>query len=787
MKVGAWMTGALLLALPSLAQASEAPPCSELPDVAWNAETSVDFQFLVSLGLPRVPSAKDLYIQALCGVDNAAMWDLVDSGKGAMLSVPQALIDPLHELTPNVGRVTHVYVRGGGRDREIAVILMAEGYEGPIFEVDAPQAWPAEDLELAKTIWNGIPYEPLRIASQWTHEVARYESEYSFSVELLGLDITLFTQKNRALAPIWGTVLMPEANASRPDVYLHELTHMIDWSLHGTDHLFYAEGFSEISRINNSILGVRIPLWFSERYPQSAEFDCKTESYEPHGHVSRYSRCGELSVEDYGDSLCMALAATQAYAMSEFDGPLRMFGPSQMYDPSWLYGRTGNDDASVLAEKASWLEGEFGIRQGVEMDADGDGVPWKPGLFGGDCDDTNPVIGSCEDTVCSSNADCDDADPCTNDLCSASSCIHTTLDSDADGSPDGSCGGSDCADDDPTVGAGTVEDCSGACGIQGVQVCNGGVWSACSAPPTCDCEPGSVSVEGCGSCSTATRVCADDGSWNELGPCTPTDPTSDGCAPGTVTEADECGSMSCDGSSIDLVGEYTCDATCTWQMTQACTPAMPTTPEVCNGSDDDCDGTSDEGCPQGLQLSSTTPSGWYGGTGGTLVESNCFAGDALVGLRMQDVTYSIFLNSHPVLGDVSGICGNLDLETSGIPYTYEVDTGGTYNLSFHNNSPSSYGTFMCPGGQVLTGADLGTGWYVDRIRLRCGAPTLTGSYGSYGMAVDSGVQSGTYFHGNAITDTYNCPAGSVMTGLRSRSGDVIDALAFNCATLGLDY
>ena len=74
--------------------------------------------------------------------------------------------------------------------------------------------------------------------------------------------------------------------------------------------------------------------------------------------------------------------------------------------------------------------------------------------------------GSC---ITMAGTTCDDGDPCTADLCDpgAGGCVTTIVDGDGDGAPamsvgGVSCGGTDCADDDPSRYPGATEVCDGA-------------------------------------------------------------------------------------------------------------------------------------------------------------------------------------------------------------------------------------------------------------------------------------------------------------------------------------
>lgn len=109
----------------------------------------------------------------------------------------------------------------------------------------------------------------------------------------------------------------------------------------------------------------------------------------------------------------------------------------------------------------------------------------------------------------------------------------------------------DCDDLDPAVGAVGERVCAGACG-DGVVTCTDGVWGECSAPTSCDCDPGTAPrTIDCGSCGTQRQVCTD-GTWVDDGVCTGAGP----CSPGEIGTGGACGNCGME--------RRTCGADCTW-------------------------------------------------------------------------------------------------------------------------------------------------------------------------------------------------------------------------------
>ncbi len=188
-----------------------------------------------------------------------------------------------------------------------------------------------------------------------------------------------------------------------------------------------------------------------------------------------------------------------------------------------------------------------------------------------------------------------------------------------------SCNGAD-DDCDGTVDDGLTRSCGttdvGACAF-GTESCVGGAYGACMgaiAPGTELCE-GSVDEdcdgtvdEGCGCVSGTTRACGSAvgacmegsqlctaGAWGtctgETGPSMELcDGTVDQDCDGAVDEGCACidGATRTCGSDVGACafGMETCDLSGSWG---ACAGGTGPSTEVCNGVDDDCDGTPDEG------------------------------------------------------------------------------------------------------------------------------------------------------------------------------------------------
>jgi len=798
--------------------------CRDLPKAAWHnglAEAGVG-------NLPRSIPAKEVYLQAMCGVMPETIWNLVERGEGALLTIPTNLANALHAATPYLAPVRYMYVRGGGVDREVVVFLFADGYFGPIFRFDQNLAWDLPAVEQAVTYWELLPYEFLRLSAQWLHDLALFNERYEVVINLFFIKLKVFTMTDgRGLASPLGSVLTGRclsgctSNLLKRGAYfwIHELAHFVHYDLFGIRPFMFVDEFTRITRRNHTIFGIPIPFWFAQIYPQAVIEEeehslCEVGNYphRPWGHVSVYARCGEWStLEDFADTLSIAVGTanriretvrleelgltcvTQGECENRCEKnrcPRCVAGKcksildaytthgSNTYHPNGLYGRSSDSDGSVLGFKVAWMRDRFSFHPYSPMDADANGVEWSLGAEDVDCDDSNPVAGRCISLPCGDDTDCDDRDTCTVGTCRAGICEFETVDSDDDGSPDGACGGTDCDDNDPMIFAGSRRPCTSPCGLSGDQVCVNARWTECSAPDSCTCVPGEVYEESCGNCGVARRVCPASGMWpNQPGAC-----QGEGVCRIGQTRTELCnpaGAGCVDGSRID-----TCDSTCQWAQGE-CRASSPQ-PEVCNGADDDCDGFVDEGCPRGLTWVSSDSSPVYGGNAPTnppQMTTNCPADQIIRGFRLNR-GYCCFPR-RDVIGNIAATCGRVELNTSGNPYTYEVRILNGDVLPTHGQAVDGFIEWQCPANQAVMKAEVSSGWYVDKLRFTCGTPQITGNRGSYAIQRTTGAVSPSYWS-DGFQKTYTCPQNSFMKGITTTSGNILDSIQFTCAVPGVD-
>jgi hypothetical protein len=190
--------------------------------------------------------------------------------------------------------------------------------------------------------------------------------------------------------------------------------------------------------------------------------------------------------------------------------------------------------------------------------------------------------------------DCDDADACTDDRCDegAGGCVHDPVDRDGDGFVGEACGGDDCDDAADSVSPDADEICAN--GVD--DDCSGGIDEGC-------CVAGLVCTTTCG--STGATACALDGTTTCVPPAEACNGVDDDCD-GTRDEGCCAAGVACTTS---------CGSTGTTTCMPDGTPGPCVPPgETCNDADDDCDGTIDDGfaCRVGTSMACTTSCGSTG-------------------------------------------------------------------------------------------------------------------------------------------------------------------------------
>lgn len=212
---------------------------------------------------------------------------------------------------------------------------------------------------------------------------------------------------------------------------------------------------------------------------------------------------------------------------------------------------------------------------------------------------------------CSVDSDCDDGAPCNGaEVCESGRCLVGTPLACDDGL---SCTSDEC--DDAAGGCAFVPDdalCSDANACNGTETCEVTVGCTAGAAPDCD-DAKDCTTDACApatGCTHRTRDLDGDGYGDETcmaaggvpaTDCDDADPNANPGAPELCNGRDD----NCDGSADETftcaassteacmtgcgtTGTRICSATCSWSI---CSPPA----EVCNGVDDDCNGGCDDG------------------------------------------------------------------------------------------------------------------------------------------------------------------------------------------------
>lgn len=336
--------------------------------------------------------ARHLYFLVACGRSPAEFRDMVEEGRGEIVSLDPSLATILDGLTPGMKRVDHLYVRGGGSSRPTIVIPFTNGVEAPMWSSNA--RWTRSMALAARHYWNRLPHEYLRRAAHEIHDAVLMEG----SSVVLGVNLPWgfveVTSLRGALAPPLGYVLFTEGQArsvaralafdgreraTAPgsfygvQTFQHELAHYNHYHDEGLVPFAFTGDFGSISRRNARIFGIPIPFQFRER----------TRDDPRAGYVTDYAFGGELPVlEDYADTLCVAVGASHPQRGEE------------LWTAVYPYTRLFGQPNEYLRRKADFMTAKYSYAgsAGRCQDADRDGMCWWP-AWGGDCDDGNPAIG----------------------------------------------------------------------------------------------------------------------------------------------------------------------------------------------------------------------------------------------------------------------------------------------------------------------------------------------------------------------------------------------------------
>lgn len=214
--------------------------------------------------------------------------------------------------------------------------------------------------------------------------------------------------------------------------------------------------------------------------------------------------------------------------------------------------------------------------------------------------------------------------------------------------------------------------------------------------------------------------------------------------------------------------------------------------ELCNGDDDDCDGTVDEGCPGGLSTTFEKDLAALGDSpGGAAFADDCGHGQVLGGVHVR---------MHSFLAQVQGICRSLQLAPSdSAKGGYAITLLDDDALPSHPAAGDSTQTKLaCPENEALialrisqqhvTLSDSSLATVIPRIWLSCAKLVLVEQPGKNASVAWEGLKelapaSGSIADGTAWFASAQAEPGRVATRLLGASGDWIDRLGFGVSRI----
>jgi hypothetical protein len=220
-------------------------------------------------------------------------------------------------------------------------------------------------------------------------------------------------------------------------------------------------------------------------------------------------------------------------------------------------------------------------------------------------------------------------------------------------------------------------------------------------------------------------------------------------------------------------------------------PCVATGVEVCNGSDDDCNGVVDDGCPGGVSTTFQKDLPLLGdSTGGAPFTDDCKDGEALGGVGVRVGAF---------LSQIHAVCRTLSLELStNAVHGYRVKLTAERALSAHPaTSADTAVNLACPPDEALVGLRLAQQYYdfgegtvlpvITRVWVTCAQLVLVDHDGKLGIAWNGPKElapaSGSIANGTAWLVSSPAPDGLVGSRLLGAAGNWVDRVGFGVTKL----
>jgi hypothetical protein len=221
-----------------------------------------------------------------------------------------------------------------------------------------------------------------------------------------------------------------------------------------------------------------------------------------------------------------------------------------------------------------------------------------------------------------------------------------------------------------------------------------------------------------------------------------------------------------------------------------CVPA----PEQCNGSDDNCDGVVDEGCPVALSPSNALQRESLGDSwGGADFAETCADNEVLVGLKVGVGAW---------IDQITAVCRTYALHVNKqvVPYQYSFALDATRDLTAHPpTTTSEIQDLTCRDGTVMVGVHISQQHtaldqdtdqvVVPQIWIDCATPTLHMTAAPpqlqwqdiehVGPATGSFAAPNAWFEGDVLD------ANQVLVGFHGAAGDWIDRVGLTASSLSV--